>query len=237
MRQRDNITSDLSERVLARLRHEYSLVASEVWVDDDHRVDFVAFKPESFSPGRSSPTPSSIERGEFVFVEVKSCMADFKSGHGLTFQGDSNWLVCPQSLAESLYQTMGLPNGAAVFCPDAGGRLRKKFDLSIGAGSFRTAPASELLYRMVNHSYNTWRTSRGVFGSYCPWCSPYNPKPLGDIDTVSGDMDLIDGIGLTLDVSDPHGAHLTMSHDNDIDRTWIPINYCPICGRNFRKVR
>ena len=30
-------------------------------------------------------------------------------------------------------------------------------------------------------------------------------------DTVSGDMDLIDGIGLTLDVSDPHGAHLTMS--------------------------
>lgn len=85
MRQRDNITSCLSERVLARLRREYPLVASEVWVDDDHRVDFVAFKPESFSPGRSSPTPSSIERGEFVFVEVKSCMADFKSGHGLTF--------------------------------------------------------------------------------------------------------------------------------------------------------
>lgn len=125
MRQRDNITSCLSERVLARLRREYPLVASEVWVDDDHRVDFVAFKPESFSPGRSSPTPSSIERGEFVFVEVKSCMADFKSGHGLTFRGDANWLVCPQSLAESLYQTMGLPNGAAVFCPDAGGRLRK----------------------------------------------------------------------------------------------------------------
>lgn len=42
MRQRDNITSYLSERVLARLRHEYSLVASEVWVDDDHRVDFGA---------------------------------------------------------------------------------------------------------------------------------------------------------------------------------------------------
>lgn len=50
-------------------------------------------------------------------------------------------------------------------------------------------------------------------------------------------MDLIEGIDLALDVSDPHGAHLTMSHDNDIDRAWIPINYCPICGRNFRKDR
>lgn len=62
-------------------------------------------------------------------------------------------------------------------------------------------------------------------------------KLLNDIDDVCGDMDLIEGIDLALDVSDPHGAHLTMSHDNDIDRAWIPINYCPICGRNFRKDR
>lgn len=84
MGRRDETTSELSERVLARLRREYSLVASEVWVDDEHRVDFVGFRPE-----RLSPFPSSIERGEFVFVEVKSCMADFKSGHGLTFRGDA----------------------------------------------------------------------------------------------------------------------------------------------------
>ena len=58
-----------------------------------------------------------------------------------------------------------------------------------------------------------------------------------DVDDVCGDMDLIEGIDLALDVSDPHGAHLTMSHDIDIDRAWIPINYCPICGRNFRKDR
>lgn len=232
MGRRDDITSDLSERVLARLRHEYSLVASEVWVDDDHRVDFVAFRPE-----RLSPFPSSIERGEFVFVEVKSCMADYQSGHGLTFQGDLNWLVCPQSLAETLHQTLGLPKDSQVFCPDSAGRLRKKFDLSVSAGSSRIAPASELLYRMVNHSYNSWRTSRGVFTSYCPWCSPYNPKPLNEIDTVSGDMGLIDGIGLSLDFNDPIRPQLRMSHDNDIDVAWIPINYCPICGRNFRKDR
>lgn len=232
MGQREETTRELSERVLARLRREYSLVSSEVWVDDDHRVDFVGFRP-----ARNSPFPSSIERGEFVFVEVKSCMNDFKSGHGLTFRGDANWLVCPPDLAQTLYETRQLPKDAAVFCPDAHGRLLKKFDPGIGSGSRRIASVSELLFRMVNHSAYSYRTSREVFSNgYCPWCSPYNPKPLGDIDTVSGDIGLIDGIGLTLDVSDPHGAHLTMSHDNDIDRAWIPINYCPICGRNFRKV-
>lgn len=232
MGRRNDITSDLSERVLARLRHEYSLVASEVWVDDDHRVDFVAFRPE-----RLSPFPSSIERGEFVFVEVKSCMADYQSGHGLTFQGDLNWLVCPQSLAETLHQTLRLPKDSQVFCPDSAGHLRKKFDLSVSAGSKRTAPASELLFRMVCHSAYSWRTSRVVFSNgYCPWCSPYHPKLLNDIDTICGDIDLIEGIDLALDVSDPRGAHLTMSHDNDIDRAWIPINYCPICGRRLKEI-
>lgn len=231
MGRRDETTWELSERVLARLRREYSLVSSEVWVDDDHRVDFVGFRP-----ARNSPFPSSIERGEFVMVEVKSCMNDFKSGHGLTFRGDANWLVCPTDLAQKLYETRQLPKDAAVFCPDARGRLQKKFDLGIGSGSSRIAPASELLYRMVNHSYNTWRTSREVFGKYCPWCSPYHPKLLNDIDTVCGDMDLIEGIDLALDVSDPRGAHLTMSHDNDIDRAWIPINYCPICGRRLKEI-
>lgn len=118
----------------------------------------------------------------------------------------------------------------------AGARLLKKFDLSIGAGSSRIAPASELLYRMVCHSAGSWRTSReGANDSYCPWCTPYRRKALNDIDTVCGDMNLIDGVELSLETIDGHGAHLKMSHDNDIDRAWIPINYCPICGRNLRK--
>lgn len=58
--QREETTEELSERVLARLRREYSLVSSEVWVDDVHRVDFVGFRP-----ARNSPFPSSIERGLF----------------------------------------------------------------------------------------------------------------------------------------------------------------------------
>lgn len=231
--QREETTEELSERVLARLRREYSLVSSEVWVDDVHRVDFVGFRP-----ARNSPFPSSIERGEFVFVEVKSCMNDFKSGHGLTFRGDANWLVCPPDLAQTLYETRQLPKDAAVFCPDARGRLQKKFDIGIGSGSSRIASVSELLFRMVNHSAYSYRTSRGVFSNgYCPWCSPYRAKLLNDIDDVCGDMDLIEGIELALEVNDPQGVHLSMSHDNGIDCAYIPINYCPICGRNFRKDR
>lgn len=60
---------------------------------------------------------------------------------------------------------------------------------------------------------------------------------LNDIDDVCGDMDLIEGIELALEVNDPQGVHLSMSHDNGIDCAYIPINYCPICGRNFRKDR
>lgn len=85
-------------------------------------------------------------------------------------------------------------------------------------------------------SAGSWRTSReGANDSYCPWCTPYRRKALNDIDTVCGDMSLIDGVELSLETIDGHGAHLKMSHNNDIDRAWIPINYCPICGRNLRK--
>lgn len=89
MTSRADVTRNLSEAVLKRLRREFTLVAREVWVDDVHRVDFVGFKP---FPRVSYP--ASLERGTFVFVEVKSCMDDYKSGHGLTFDGDANWLVC-----------------------------------------------------------------------------------------------------------------------------------------------
>jgi len=42
---RKDITADLSEKVAKKLRRQFALVAQEVWVDPDHRVDFVAFSP------------------------------------------------------------------------------------------------------------------------------------------------------------------------------------------------
>ena len=94
-----------------------------------------------------------------------------------------------------------------------------------------------LSLRAGNHLVCRGRTYALPFICHLQMPRLYRAKLLNDIDDVCGDMDLIEGIDLALDVSDPHGAHLTMSHDNDIDRAWIPINYCPICGRNFRKDR
>lgn len=44
-RNRGEVTAELSEKVWARLCRENALVASEVWVDDARRVDFVAYRP------------------------------------------------------------------------------------------------------------------------------------------------------------------------------------------------
>lgn len=44
---RKDVTADLSEKVAKKLRRQFAIVAQEVWVDPDHRVDFVAFSPGS----------------------------------------------------------------------------------------------------------------------------------------------------------------------------------------------
>ena len=154
---REDITSELSAKALKKLRREFTLVAQEVWVDEEHRVDFVGFKPLV-----STPYPAALERGTFVFVEVKSCMADFKSGHGLTFEGDANWLICSQDLCEALRENQMLPYRTAVLCPDKRGALQERIHAST-YGDSRKASALELLWRMVNHSASCWRTSKEVF--------------------------------------------------------------------------
>ena len=113
---RGDVTAELSQKVAAKLRREFAIVAQEVWVDSSHRVDFVAFSPGA--GGRNC----ALEHGKFVFVEVKSCMDDFKSGHGLTFRGDENWLICPpQPCEQAARQTP-----AAVRCAGLLPRQRRQ---------------------------------------------------------------------------------------------------------------
>lgn len=155
---RGDVTKELSEKVEKKLRRQFALVAQEVWVDPDHRVDFVAFSPGS--GGRNA----ALEHGRFVFVEVKSCMADFKSGHGLTFHGDQNWLVCPRDLAHKLHDERLLPFGVQVYCPDGGGALRLTYDLQMQAvKSLREDSTLCLLWAMLMGSYSRWRTTGDVF--------------------------------------------------------------------------
>lgn len=62
---------------------------------DVKRVDFMQFKPPS------TYSVSGIEKGEFICYEVKSCMEDYKSGHGQNFIGERNYFVMPMSLYKS----------------------------------------------------------------------------------------------------------------------------------------
>lgn len=91
-------------------------------------------------------------------------MADFKSGHGLTFLGDENWLVCPRDLAHELYDERILPFGVQVYCPDGGGALRLTYDLRMQAAkSLREDSTLCLLWAMLMDSYSRWRTTGDVF--------------------------------------------------------------------------
>lgn len=103
MSKRPEITGKLSELVKNRLRNAHMYWSPEVNFDKNQagnrRVDFVGFKP--FTPYLVDE-PTTVELGTFAFYEVKSSMADFKSGHGLTFYGDENYLVTTQELATEL---------------------------------------------------------------------------------------------------------------------------------------
>lgn len=156
---RSETTAELSEVTLSKLRRECSLVASEVWVDAAHRVDFVGFRPMPYADSLSV----AVERGEFVYVEVKSCMDDYRSGHGLCLLGDESWLVCPQELAEEVRYDHEKVGAARILSPDKAGRLRT-VKLPCMPVTVRSLSAAELLWRMVSRSSHVYRTSMNVIG-------------------------------------------------------------------------
>ena len=93
------LSGELERQILSR----YPIWAAEVKLDDYHmmyaddrhrgRVDFMAFEPLDMSK-----SIRSLEAGTLHVFEVKSCMADLKSGHGMNRVGDVNWLVCTKEL-------------------------------------------------------------------------------------------------------------------------------------------
>ena len=72
------------------------------------RVDYMKFEP-------LNNTVSGIEKGNFYAYEIKSCEADFLSGHGLNFIGDYNYIVCPNELYEWLTENNYLPFRVGVY--------------------------------------------------------------------------------------------------------------------------
>ena len=113
-----------------------------------------------------SEEPVSVELGRFECYEVKSCLADFESGHGLTFYGDLNYLVTTVELAETLRVSHRLPrNIDQVLVPSKkGDKLRPLYDMTgNGSPSYRHRPASEMLYAMIeaDGQRTRWKMIRG----------------------------------------------------------------------------
>ncbi|MGG5373497.1 hypothetical protein [Enterococcus sp. AZ196] len=149
--ERVEVTRSLSDLVRKKLTNNCTFWAEEVELDfGKARIDFVGFQP--FNIGQNGMCPSAIDKGTFSFYEVKSCMADFKSGNGLTFLGDENYLVCERELADQLYEKMMLPSGVKVIVPNKPrNALILAFDLSDSFGNWsrRTKSSSEMLWNMI----------------------------------------------------------------------------------------
>ena len=67
--------------------HNAAEVSLDYGTKNVKRVDFVSFEP------RDQMSIAGLEAGAFTFYEIKSCREDFKSGFGLNFEGDRNYIV------------------------------------------------------------------------------------------------------------------------------------------------
>lgn len=112
--QTTDMLSRLTEKLVSRDYDSRAYWSKEVTFDygtpNQVRVDYMKFEPMNNSV-------SGIEKGDFYCYEVKSCEADFLSGHGLNFIGDYNYIVCPNELYEWLSQNNKLPFGIGVYAP------------------------------------------------------------------------------------------------------------------------
>lgn len=125
---RKEIADGLSFLLEKRLRREGAKFVHEVEIEEPItrkllRVDYMAYRYPKMRQG----SLYFADQGTVTIYEVKSCMADFKSGHGLGFYGDRNVLVCPSSLAHQLYAdgTVKWTTGMDVYCPLPSGRSVK----------------------------------------------------------------------------------------------------------------
>ena len=85
---------------------------------------------------------SGIEKGDVYCYEIKSSVADYRSGHGLNFLGDYNYLVMPKDVFGELQNE--IPWYVGVLVPEGNGlrsvRNAKRRD--------REKPLTEILLMM-----------------------------------------------------------------------------------------
>lgn len=77
----------VSDRLNQRSKYWAKEVTLDYGLKHHVRVDFMQFVPEN------QIAISGLEKGIFICYEIKSCKADFNSGHGLNFEGEMNYIV------------------------------------------------------------------------------------------------------------------------------------------------
>ena len=123
---RKETTEFLSNLLVERLSGRGKYYASEVTLDysggkgEKKRVDFIQFVPKNQST-------SGIEKGEFVFYEIKSCKADYNSGNGLNFGGDRSYVVTTMETYKQIRREVPWSVGVYVACPESRGTLADEF--------------------------------------------------------------------------------------------------------------
>ena len=111
----------------------------------DHavRVDYMRFVPANNSV-------SGIEKGDFYCYEIKSSVEDFRSGHGLNFIGDYNYLILPEIVRATI--SLVIPHDVGIYIPE-GNELTC---IKKAKRRNRTRPVSEMLlmmFRSANRDY------------------------------------------------------------------------------------
>ena len=153
---RSETTAMLSENLEGLVLSKYPLWASEVKLNDGElfadaekkgRVDYMAFEPLGMSH-----SIRSIEAGLVHAFEVKSCMADLNSGHGLNRVGDVNWLVMTKELHEELIDKEIDTSGwnRVVW-----GIIDGRFAIASARAAYKTSrkmPTSQALWMMLTAS-------------------------------------------------------------------------------------
>lgn len=116
-------TTELLEQLLRKQKLSGKIWKSEVCLDygtsDIRRVDFMEFRPCS---KLSDMRAGNIEKGIFVCYEIKSCLADYRSGYGQNFVGEENYLVMPIELWKKVRTEMSWEIGVLVPVPVSTGR-------------------------------------------------------------------------------------------------------------------
>lgn len=99
---RKETTSFLTELLISEKLSDRKYYAKEVTLDygtsHPKHVDVMEFRPGGVT------FAGDIEKGIFVCYEVKSCISDVYSGHGLNFYGEKNYIVTTMDTYKKLQE-------------------------------------------------------------------------------------------------------------------------------------